>query len=85
MSIWMKLDNCKCSMDFNCHTANVHVYFLCGITTENLTDEKVTSNTQCFGVGLYINAHFFVGSMTDNHFRSVMWLEVMVLLNWFQF
>jgi hypothetical protein len=65
MSIWMKLDNCKCSMDFNCHTTNVHVYFLCGITTENLTAEKVTSNTQCFGVGLYINAHFFVGPMVD--------------------
>ncbi|KAL5647870.1 hypothetical protein ACJX0J_042225, partial [Zea mays] len=24
---WLKLDNCKCSMDFNCHTTNVHVYF----------------------------------------------------------
>lgn len=39
-TIWMRLDSCKCSMNFDCQTASVQVDFLYGIATEILLMKK---------------------------------------------
>jgi hypothetical protein len=55
----------QCSMNFDCQTASVQVYFLCSIATENLTNVKVTSNTT-------VSFTLFI--------TSLMWLEAFHLL-----